>query len=177
MDNQFDKPAAPVGGTPFQTRRIVFIALVALSVVGIGVMNFSKEFALWYWLCMAPIFAGTSLALTWKTAYKQDATAGHHIRRQLLHWLVLVVGLLLVFLMQRYGALAPGETGLLALLLLAMSCLYAGVHFEWRLGVLGGILTLTFIAGIFVENFFWVLLVPAIIAVVLMAKGKGYDKV
>jgi len=177
MDNQFDKPAADTGSTPYHTRRIVFIALVALSVIGIGVMNFSNQFALWYWLCMAPIFAGTSLALTWKTAYKHDASAGEHIRRQVFHWLVLVVGLLLVFLLQKYGSLDPGSTGLLALLLLAMSCLYAGVHFEWRLGVLGGILTLTFIAGVFVESFFWVLLVPAIIGVVLMAKGRGCDKV
>ena len=174
MDNQFDTPAA---AQPFRTRRIVFIALVALSVIGIGVMDFSKQFALWYWLCMAPIFAGTSLALTWKTAHQHDVTAGQHIRRQLLHWLVLVVGLLLVFLMQKYGNLDSGATGLLALLLLAMSCLYAGVHFEWRLGVLGGILTLTFVAGIFVENFFWVLLLPAIVGVVLMARGRGYDKV
>lgn len=177
MDNQFDQPAATPTGKPFHTRRIVFITLVALSVVGIGVMNFSKEFAFWYWLCMAPVFAGTSLALTWKTAHQHDATAGLHIRRQVLHWLVLVVGLLLVFLMQKYGSLNPGSTGLLALLMLAMSCLSAGVHFEWRLGVLGGVLTLTFVAGVFVENFFWILLVPAIVAVVLLAKGRGYDKV
>ncbi len=177
MENQFEQPAADDPRQQFHTRRIVFIALVALSVIGIGVMDFSEKFALWYWLSMAPIFAGASLALTWKNAHELDATAGTHIRRQLFHWLVLVVALLLVFLMQRYGTLAPGSAGLMALLMLAMTCLLAGVHFEWRLAVLGGILTLTFIAGVFVESFFWILLVPAIIGVVLLAKGKGYDKV
>jgi len=176
MDNQFDKPATPAKQA-FHTRRIVFIALVALSVIGIGVMNFSAEFALWYWLSMAPVFAGASLALTWKNAHEHDATAGSHIRRQMLHWLVLVVGLLLIFLMQKYGSLVPGTAGLMALLMLAMTCLLAGVHFEWRMAVLGTILTFTFIAGVFVESFFWILLVPAIIGVVLVAKGKGYDKV
>ncbi len=177
MDNQFDQPATEKPPQQFHTRRIVFIALVALSVIGIGVMDFSEKFALWYWLSMAPIFAGASLALTWKTAHKLDATAGGHIRRQLFHWLVLVLSLLLVFLMERYGNLVPESAGLLALLMLAMTCLLAGVHFEWRMAVLGGILTLTFVAGVFVESFFWILLVPAIIGVVLLAKGQGYDKV
>jgi len=177
MDNQFDQPVTDAPRQQFHTRRIVFIALVALSVIGIGVMDFSEKFALWYWLSMAPIFAGASLALTWKTAHQHDATAGRHIRRQLFHWLVLVVALLLVFLMQKYGTLAPGSAGLMALLMLAITCLLAGVHFEWRMAVLGGILTMTFIAGVFVESFFWILLVPAIIGIVLLAKGKGYDKV
>lgn len=177
MDNQFDQPAAEQPRQQFHTRRIVFIALVALSVIGIGVMDFSQKFALWYWLAMAPIFAGASLAMTWKNAHQLDTTAGRHIQRQLLHWLVLVVALLLVFLMQKYNTLDPGSAGLMALLMLAMMCLLAGVHFEWRMAVLGGILTLTFIAGVFVESFFWILLVPALIGVVLLAKGRGYDKV
>ena len=122
-------------------------------------------------------FAGASLALAWNTAHEKDATAGQHIRRQLLHWLVLVVALLLVFLMQNNQHLSPGTAGLMALLMLAVTCLLAGVHFEWRMAVLGGILTLTFIAGVFVESFFWVLLAPAIIGIVLLAKGRGYDKV
>lgn len=177
MDNQFDQPVTDTPKQQFHTRRIVFIALVALSVIGIGVMDFSEKFALWYWLAMAPIFGGASLALTWKNAHEHDATAMGHIRRQLFHWMVLVVSLLLVFLMQKYGTLAPGSAGLMALLMLAMTCLLAGVHFEWRMAILGGILTMTFIAGVFVESFFWILLVPAIIGVVLLAKGKGYDKV
>ncbi len=177
MDNQYKQSATPPAQRQFRTRRIVFIALVALSILGIGVMDFSEKFALWYWLCMAPIFAGASLTLAWKTAHEHDATAGGHIKRQLLHWLVLVVALLLVFLMQRFGHLMPGSAGLVALLLLAVTCLLAGVHFEWRMAVLGSILTLTFVAGVFVESFFWILLVPATIGAVLLARGHGYDKV
>ncbi len=176
MDNQFGEPTSEKQPQQFHTRRIVFIALIALSVAGIGVMDFSEKFALWYWLSMAPIFAGASLTLAWNTAHEKDATAGKHIQRQLLHWLVLVVALLLVFLMQRYGNLLPASAGLVALLLLAVTCLLAGVHFEWRMAVLGSILTLTFVAGVFVESFFWILLVPAILGVVLLAKGHGYDK-
>ena len=177
MDNQFEKVSTPAAPKQFNTRRIVFILLVALSTVGIGVMDFSAKFALWYWLAMAPIFAGASLTLAWKTAHEHDSTAGHHIRRQLLHWLVLVVALLLVFLMQRYSQMAPASAGLISLLLLAVTCLLAGVHFEWRMAVLGGILILTFVAGVFVESFFWILLVPAIVGAVMLARGKGYDKV
>jgi hypothetical protein len=177
MENQFSQPAADTPRQQFHTRRIVFITLVILSVVGIGVMDYSEKFALWYWLSMAPIFAGASLALTWKTAHQKDATAAQHIRRQLFHWLVLVVALLLVFLMQRFGTLQPATSGLMALLMLAVTCLLAGVHFEWRMAVLGGILTLTFVAGVFVESFFWVLLIVAIVGIFLLVRGRGYDKV
>ncbi len=163
MDNQFSQPTPPTAHREFHTRRIVFIALVALSILGIGIMNFSEKFAMWYWLAMAPIFAGASLTLAWKTAHEKDATAGKHITKQLLHWLALVVSLLLVFLMHHYMALPSEATGLLSLLLLAFTCLLAGVHFEWRMAVLGTILILTFVAGVFIKSFFWVLLVPALI--------------
>jgi hypothetical protein len=158
-------------------RRIVFIALVVLSIGGIGIMEYSEKYALWYWLAMAPVFGAASLGVAWRTAHERDATAGRHIRRQALHWLVLVVGLLLVFLMQRMEQFAPGQAGLLALLVLGLVTTLAGVHFEWRLSVLGGLLLLTFIAGVFVESFFWVLLIPTLLSIALLARGRGYDKV
>ncbi len=177
MDSQFENSPTSSAPQPFHTRRMVFIALVVLSIVGIAVMDFSEKFALWYWLCMGPIFAGASLTLAWKTAHQRDSSAGVHIRRQLLHWLVLEVALLLIFLMQRFDHLQPGPSGLVALLLLAVTCLLAGVHFEWRMAILGSILALTFVGAVFVESFFWILLIPAIIGTVMLAKGHGYDKV
>lgn len=167
--------AAPRPG--LNLRRVVFILLVILSIGGIGIMDYSEKYALWYWLAMAPIFMSASLALAWKTAHQQDATAGAHIRRQVLHWLVLVVALLLVFLMQRFEELAPATAGLMALLVLGVTTVLAGVHFEWRLAVLGGLLLLTFVAGVFVESFFWVLLAPTLLVLALLLRGKGYDKV
>ncbi len=168
------------GGSPAQagrTRRIVFLVLVFLSIGGIGIMDYSEKYALWYWLSMAPIFGAASLGLAWNTAYQQDASAWLHVRRQLFHWLTLVVSLLLLFLMQRFDHLAPDTGGLVALLLLGTTTVLAGVHFEWRMAVLGGILLLTFIAGVFVDTFFWVLLIPSLLSLVLLMRGHGYDKV
>jgi hypothetical protein len=163
--------------SPIQARRILFIFLLILSIGGIGIMEYSEKYALWYWLAMAPIFGGASLGLAWKTAHEKDATAGGHIRRQALHWLVLVVGLLLVFMMQRVEGMPPATGGLLAVLMLGVVTLLAGVHFEWRLAVLGTLLLLTFIAGVFVESFFWILLIPTVLSLALLLRGKGYDKV
>lgn len=177
MDSQFQQPTSRGDEGKFHARRIVFIVLVVLSIVGIGVMESSRQYALYYWLAMAPVFAGANLALTWHKAHEQDHSAGRHVRRQLLHWLTLVVGVLLVFLLQKAGRVDAGTGGLLAVLVLALSCLGAGIHFEWRMAVLGGILILTFAAGILVENYFWVLLLPAILGVALLLRGRGYDKV
>jgi hypothetical protein len=160
-----------------RTRRVIFVILVVLSIIGIGIMEYSQKYALWYWLSMAPLFGGASLGLAWKTAHETDTTAGRHIRRQTLHWLVLVVGLLLVFLLDHFENLPAGVSGLIALLMLGVTTVLAGVHFEWRMGVLGAVLLLTFVAGVFAESFFWVLLIPALISLVLVLRGKGYDKV
>ena len=163
--------------TQSKIRRGVFVLLVLLSVGGIAVMDYSETYALYYWLAMAPIFGGASLALAWKKAALSQESAGSHLRRQGFHWLVLVAGLLLVFLFQSEGDLEPSTGGLMALLILAVTTLLAGVHFEWRLAVLGSILSLTFIAGVLAESFFWILLIPAIISLALVVRGRGYDKI
>ena len=91
------------------------------------------------------------------------------VKKQALHWGTLLVGILLIFLM--HGAKLfdrPSTPGLLALLLLALTAGLAGVHFNWRMAVVGLILAATFVAAVLAEEFFWILLIVAVIAAVVI---------
>ena len=173
-DNGPGTPAptsAPAQRSP-QSRtvlRVVFLVLVLLSIGGVAIMDFAERYALWYWLAMAPIFGGASVGLAWqRTARNSEESAAHFLRRQVLHWGVLVLAILLVFLQQSTEALTPATSGLFALLLLAVATLLAGVHFEWRMAILGAVLAVTFAAAALAEEFFWAILVMAVIAYVVI---------
>lgn len=147
----------------------LFLGLVVLATVGIAIMDFSARYGLWYWLAMAPIFGGASIAIGWqKAAAETSESAGHFLRRQLLHWGALIVAMLLVFLQQHTLSMPPTTAGLIALLMLSLATLLAGVHFQWRMAVVGAILAVTYVAAIVVDQFFWLMLILAVVAGAIM---------
>jgi hypothetical protein len=126
-------------GRRFTPDEIVFFGLILLSVVGMGISDFSTRYGLGYWLAMVPIFAASS---------------------------ILAVAVYLIFMLQRTGRLNQEDAGLVALIALALTTLLAGVHFDWRLIVLGALLGLTAAAAALVDQYFWVLLIPAVVLAV-----------
>lgn len=146
----------------------VYSILVALSVGGVAIMDYSDKYGFWYWLAMAVVFGAVSIGLAWKDDRDTPGDQSHRVMKQALHWGTLIVGILLIFLM--HGAQLfdrPSTPGLLALLLLALTAGLAGVHFNWRMAVVGLILAATFVAAVVAEEFFWILLIIAFVAVVV----------
>jgi hypothetical protein len=163
-----DRPARP----DHRVRDAALIVLVTLAIGGIAVMDFKATWGLWYWLAMIPVFGGVGVFLA---ARAHRADPDHRpllLRRQVLHWCGAVLGILLTFLMFDAGTIDRDAAGMTALLILAMSTVMAGVHFEWRLAVLGLILVATLAAAVVAEHFFWVLLPLAVVAVVLLARRR-----
>ena len=62
--------------------------------------------------------------------------------------------------------------GLLALLLLALTAALAGVHFNWRMAIVGLILAATFVAVVMLEDYFWVPLIIAFVAVIVIIQTR-----
>ena len=151
-----------------RNQRIIYTALVVLSVMGIAVMDFSVEYGFWYWLAMAVLFGVVSIVLAVKHDRETPGDQGPQVRRQLLHWATLVVGLLLAFLIPEGAPMAASNQGLVALLLLSLASIMAGIHFNWRMAVIGLILAATFVAAVLAEGFFWPLLILAFLAVVII---------
>jgi hypothetical protein len=144
-------------------RMWTFVGLIVLSIGGIAVMDFRPAWGVWYWLIMTCVFGIAGISLAWYVAGEVDPPRPGMVKRQVLHWLAVLVAVALVFLMENVMQVDPVVAGLVALLILALSCMLAGIHFEWRLSVLGGVLGATFLAAILAADFFWAGLLIAVV--------------
>jgi hypothetical protein len=167
------------GAGPAVSETTVFAVLLALSVVGIAISDFSPRYGLYYWLTMVPVFGLASLHSGWSRARKRGEKVQRILLLQALHWGVLALAVYLVFMLEETGRLNQEDAGLVALLALALTTLLAGVHFDWRLALLGALLGLAAACAAFVEEFFWLLLLPALVAAVVLFfwHGRGGEAV
>ena len=181
MSDDRNAPAANAGvgeARWLPSEKLVFGILLALSVVGIAIADFSVRYGLTYWLVMVPVFAAASLYTGWTRARERGERIHQILGRQALHWSALALAVYLVFMLQQTGRLNREDAGLVTLLALALTTLLAGVHFDWRLVLLGGLLGVTAACAAFVEEFFWILLIPAVLAgaIALFWRGRRDEK-
>lgn len=165
------KPA-PAPGAParkpaglFEPEEWALVGLGALSLIGFVLTRYSAERSFTYWMWVAPLFALVSLYTGWTRAKRHGESTGDILRTQLLHWSVLPVGIFLVYRLQATGQLDRQDAGLGMLLAISLTTFLAGVHFDWRLGVLGVALALGAVAAVLIEEYFWVILLVAVGAV------------
>jgi hypothetical protein len=158
------------GRTPQTTSRrglsvdeLIFAGLLLLSMGGTAIADFSSRAGLNYWLAMVPIFAAASITVGWRRARARGQSVAGLLRGQVLHWATLALAVYLVYMLQQTGRLNRDDAGLVTLLALALTTVLAGVHFDWRLLVLGALLALVAVCTAFVEEFFWMLLVPTLL--------------
>jgi len=143
---------------------VILIGLTILAIIGIAITDFDRYHGLRYWLIMVPVFAGASIYTGWSRARAEGENPAKIIRTQAFHWLASALAVYLVYLLQITGRMNKEAAGLVTLLTVALGTFLAGVHFSWRFCVLGAILFLTVLAAAFLESFFWVFLIPAVIA-------------
>jgi hypothetical protein len=151
----------------FPSTEVILIALILLSAIGIGITDFSPKYGFWYWVIMVPVFGGLSLYTGWSKVRNQGVSASNVIRRQLLHWVALLIAIIIVFFLLRSGRYNNIEAGLTALLMLAFSTFLAGVHFDWRFMVVGIILGVSLVGAALVQEFLWMIILPIITAIIL----------
>ncbi len=163
-------PMSPetTGGNAVRDYTLLFLVLLAIG--GIAIMDFNKPWVFWYWIAMVPIFGGLSIFMDWYAQQHAAEPRPLRIRVQLLHWVTTVVGVALAFLLDDAGIIDRTATGLVALLVLGLSTVLAGIHTEWRLSVLGVLLLATLAAAVAAEQFFWLLLIPTVIAILIIMR-------
>lgn len=170
-----DAPASrsgPVGGElvhRIHQSEALFIALVVLSGIGIGVTSLSPKSGFQYWLAMVPLFGAVSAFLAWVRSRARGDSPMGALRAELFHWLGAFAAIWLVFLLQTAHQLQYDSLGLVALTTLALSTFLAGVHGDWRLCGVGLLLGGIVVAGAFVQQFAWVVLVPVLALLVVIA--------
>jgi len=147
----------------FNPERILFLTLFVLSLIGIGVSDFSLKFGFWYWLAMVPVFGGASIYNEWKEGKKEKEGTRTLLGRQIFHWLALVAVVYLVHVLQGTGRMNQEDAGLVLLLALSLTVFLAGVHFNWRFAVLGVVLGAAVALAALVDQYFWIMAMAIVV--------------
>jgi hypothetical protein len=71
----------------FRTFEIIFITLMVLSLIGVGITDFSPTHSYWYWIAMAPTFACAFLIIEWTRVRSEAKNWLSILKTQLLTWL------------------------------------------------------------------------------------------
>lgn len=163
-----DLPESDDGG--HRARAIVFGVMLFLALVGMA-LSMSLTNGPWeFWVVVLLVYAGVSVAWEWQKARKQDEPVARTLRLQLLHWGSVLVCLCVLLLFDRTDILSRQAASTTGLLVLALGCLLAGVHFEWTFLLLGAVLAGMTVAIAYLEQYLaWLVMVP-----VLVAAGWAY---
>ncbi len=128
-DVQLEKDQGAISGRSgrsFLWRKLPFIAVLALSVLGVAYMNVTQEPLLGYWEVMALAMAILCVVVGWDNAEGKRA----HYRlmgTQALHWTAILVTMNMVLFTNLRQMLPAPATSLVLLTLLALGTFLAGV--------------------------------------------------
>ncbi len=147
----------------------ILCAMLLLALVGMGLSQATETGAWWYWLFVVVVYAALGLWRSTRKAKQHNRPVRSLIGRELSHWAILLAFLSIVFLLERREIISREASSDIALLLLAISCCQAGVHFDWLLMTLGIVLTIMVVAMASLEQYTVVLW----IVMILVASGAA----
>lgn len=158
-------PTTEVGKKSRRARVWIFCAMLVLALVGMG-LTMSREDGGWeFWIFLLMFYAGVSVFWAWQRAKQRREPVWKMVRTQVFHWssVLLTFGVLVLF--EQTDIISREATADVALLMLALGCILAGVHFEWTFLLVGIVLGVMAIAISYLEQFFvWLIMLPVIIA-------------
>jgi hypothetical protein len=105
---------------------------------------------------------------------RTEANGGTLIWRQVFHWAAIDVAIILDFFIGGTSLVTSEGVGINALLLLALGCFLAGVHFEWLFIVVGVLLSFTMIAVIEAEHYLWLMVGIGVVALIVIVLLNRY---
>jgi hypothetical protein len=148
-------------------RGLIVGALVLLVMVGLFLSNFAVNKALGYWELMFPVFG---VACVWH----ELAGGAAYVRplwrillRQTFHWLFPIVAVRVLFLQHARGEMSADSVALVVLVLLALTCFLAGIHFDASFVWVSLVLVAAAIVGTEVETYLWLIAVLGAVALAL----------
>ncbi len=155
----------------FQIEEAILILLLLLSLIGIGITDFSPDDGYAYWLILVVVFGLFAILIAWLQSKQQDVSDFATIlKEQFMHWstsLIIVGG---AFLLQQSGRLDEISASLVILLILSLATILDGIRIGWRFSLVGLYLGISSIVVAYLENFMWleILIAIAIVAMTIM---------
>lgn len=147
---------------PWKIQFYTLCGMLLLALVGMGLSQALEKGAWWYWLFVIVVYAALGLWRSTSKARKQDKSIRKLITRELGHWAILLAFLGVVLLLERQEIITRPAASDISLLLLALSCCLAGVHFDWLLMIVGIVLTIMLVGMSTLEQYtlvLWVIMI------------------
>src|SRR5262245_27687980 len=152
---------------PWRIAVIVGVVMTLLALLGVGLTTAKSTAAQPYWISMVPVFGALCVMTAYLSARKGqfDLTT---VYRQAFHWLGIGLAVAIDFFLLRSGEESGLGAGLVALLLLAVGCFTAGVHFQWLFILVGLLLGTTLVIVVSADQYSWLIFVVGVVTVALM---------
>jgi hypothetical protein len=171
MSNIDDLDAAKtpdtVRETTFLVHEIPYLAILALTVCGVGYVSMTRQPIFLYWQLLALFIAVICIFAGWQSA-RDSQERWHVVWTQLLHWGAFLIAMSLVFLPSVQAIANADATSLIILLLLALGTFVAGVHISsWRMCLNGAVMALS------VPAIAWIDQSALIVTLVFIVVGAG----
>ena len=167
IDDNATESNSAGGGKHSHIRMWLFCSMLVLALVGMG-LTMSTEKGGWeFWVGLLTFYGCVSVFWAWQRARRTGDPVWRMVRKQVYHWssVLLIFAILVVF--ERTEIISREAASDVALLVLAMACLLAGVHFEWTFLLIGIILTVMAISVGYLEQYVvWLIMLPSIAAAV-----------
>jgi hypothetical protein len=152
----------------FLRRLLVVGVLGVLVMIGLFLSNYSSERARYYWCAMFPIFGLACLAHELGTGRAYEIAFWRILLRQALHWIGPIVAMKILFMQHARGQMSTDAVALTIILLLAVTCFLAGVHFDRSFYWVSAFLALAAVIGTEVETYLWFVVVLLLIGVAIV---------
>lgn len=140
----------------FGLEQAIFILMLALSLFGMAITDFSRHDGYVYWLFMVLVFSLLSIFVSWLQSKSSENDFVNIVKDQASHWLLTLVVVTSAFFVQKSGQLSESNAELVILLLLSMATMLDGRRIGWQFTLIGFYLTACTIIISFVDSFIWV---------------------
>lgn len=149
-------------------RLLIVGALGVFIMFGLFLANYSINRADWYWSAMFPVFGLVCLGHQLIAGDTHRMPGWKVVLKQVLHWLGPVVAVRIVFLQLYRGQMDADAVALMILLILAVTCFLAGIHFDRSFVWVSVFLVLVALLGTEIEAYFWLMVVLALLGVAVV---------
>jgi hypothetical protein len=151
-------------------RRLLVVGVLGLLVMfGLFLSNYSSEKAGFYWCAMFPVFGIACLAHELAAGRAYEVPLWRILMRQVLHWVGPIIAVKILFMQHARGQMSTDAVALTIILLLAVTCFLAGVHFDRSFYWVSAFLALAAVIGTEIETYLWFAVVLALIAIAIAA--------
>jgi hypothetical protein len=148
----------------YHVRTWLFCGMLVLALVGMS-LTMSLEKGGWeFWVFLLAFYGGVSVFWGWRRAKQKQEPAWKMVRAQVFHWSSVLLIYAILVLFERTEIINREAASNVALLVLALACLLAGVHFDWTFLLVGVVLAIMAVSIGYLEQYVvWIIMLLVMI--------------